>query len=140
MNPFEKKSAGDKAKEDLITFYKQTGKLDELKALEDPPAPVLPEKYLKILRSIDLEMVDRTMEKIKEIFKDPFPHYVEPEDILSPDEVKNLVDALAIAAHDQGFDPSGAVSIENRIADNQILEPKDIELLEKSIEAFKKYI
>ncbi|MFA6446797.1 MAG: hypothetical protein WCW31_00900 [Patescibacteria group bacterium] len=140
MNPFEKISPAEKSLQDLKTFYKKTGKLDELKALEGPLVPVLPEKYLKMLKSIDLEMVERTMKKIKTIFAPPFPFHVEPEDILSPDELKNLVDALAIAAYDQKFLLTGAVAIENKIADNQILEPKDIELLEKSIEDFKKYV
>lgn len=127
--------------EAMRKFYENTGRAQEFeKLMNQEPIPPLEEKFQKILARIDIEMLERTMKKIKTIFAPPFPHHVEPEDILSPDELKNLVDALAIAAYDEKFAPSGAVAIENKLGDNRILEPADIDLLEKSIETFKKFV
>lgn len=127
--------------EALRRFYENTGRSDEHeKMLGRELTPPLPEAYLKILKRIDTDLLEQTMKKIETTFEPPFPHNIKPNDVLNRVELDNLGDALVIAAHDQNFDPTGAMAIENTLADNQILEPEDIELLKKSIKDFSKYI
>ncbi len=140
MNPFEKVSAAQKAKEDLITFYKQTGKLDELKELEKAYGlSSLGDEYYEKLASIDREMLEKTMRKIENIFAPPYQRSLDSKG-LAPTELKILTDALYVVVQNQGAGSTGAAVIKNKLETGQILEPADIELLKTSMKDFWEYV
>lgn len=140
MNPFEKINPAERSLKDLMAFYKQTGKLDELKELEKAYGlSSLGDEYYEKLASIDREMLEKTMRKIKNIFAPPYQRNLDSKG-LAPNELKILTDALYIVVQNQGTGSAGAATIKNKLAGGQILELADIESLKTSMEDFWKYV